>query len=64
MKSKLGQGKSLFQVWMHEESDLVQALGRSYGERVAMDEAVRVFNTADPEIRYGACLNHYRNNQV
>ena len=48
---------------MNEESDLVQALGRSYGERVAMDEAVKVFNTADPEMRYGPCLNHYPNKQ-
>ncbi|KAJ3171282.1 hypothetical protein HK101_011268 [Irineochytrium annulatum] len=35
-------GKSIFQVWMLEESDAIQALARAYGERICMEEVLRV----------------------
>lgn len=37
MKRKMGSGKSLFDVWMGEESDTIQALGRAFGERVCAE---------------------------
>ncbi|KAJ1658655.1 hypothetical protein IWQ61_002143 [Dispira simplex] len=42
MKSKMAQGKKLFEVWMHEESDLIQALSRTYGELVALEQFAKV----------------------
>jgi acyl-CoA oxidase len=38
MASKMSEGKQLFDVWMHEESDAVQALARAYGERVVAEQ--------------------------
>lgn len=38
MKSKLGPGKkSLFDVWMKEESDLIQGTAKAYGERICLE---------------------------
>ena len=42
IQEKIGAGKSLFDVWMYEESDLVQALARSYGERVCVEQFIEV----------------------
>jgi len=33
-------GKSVFEVWMLEESDLIQAFAKAYGERLCVEEAV------------------------
>lgn len=40
LNSKLKSGKQLFDVWMKEESDLIQATSKSYGERVCLDQMV------------------------
>lgn len=32
-----GQGKSLFDVWMKEESDAIQMAARSFGERMSLN---------------------------
>eukprot|EP01137_Pigoraptor_chileana_P037393 Opistho-2@34398 len=37
MMQKMGSGKELFDVWMYEESDLVQDVARAYTERLAFD---------------------------
>eukprot|EP01136_Pigoraptor_vietnamica_P012831 Opistho-1_new@53178 len=37
MMKKMGSGKALFDVWMYEESDLVQDVARAYSERLAFD---------------------------
>ncbi|KAJ1568776.1 hypothetical protein HK405_013917 [Cladochytrium tenue] len=38
-----GSGKkSVFQVWMLEQSDTIQALARAHGERICMDETLTV----------------------
>uniref|UniRef100_A0A6A7G111 Acyl-coenzyme A oxidase n=1 Tax=Hirondellea gigas TaxID=1518452 RepID=A0A6A7G111_9CRUS len=34
MQAKMAKGKKLFDIWMYEESDLVQATAESYGEAV------------------------------
>lgn len=33
----MGQGKSIFQIWMGEASNTIQAVARSYGERIILD---------------------------
>ncbi|KAJ3021319.1 hypothetical protein HKX48_008795 [Thoreauomyces humboldtii] len=40
MKAKLGKGAKLFDVWMREESDLIQSLARAYGERISLEQFV------------------------
>lgn len=39
-KTKI-QNKTIFQVWMLEESDTIQALAKSFGERICVEEFVR-----------------------
>lgn len=34
-------GKDLFQIWMKEESDLIQSTARSYGELICLQEFIR-----------------------
>jgi hypothetical protein len=36
MKTKMGRGEKLFDVWMKQESDAIQALARAYGESMSM----------------------------
>ncbi|KAJ3296854.1 hypothetical protein HK104_001096 [Borealophlyctis nickersoniae] len=38
----LKSGKKMFEVWMKEQSDSVQAVARAFGERVTIDEVLRV----------------------
>ncbi|ORY53160.1 acyl-CoA oxidase [Rhizoclosmatium globosum] len=40
-----GGSKSIFQVWMLEESDAIQALARAHGERICLDEMLAVIAT-------------------
>ncbi|KAJ3227525.1 hypothetical protein HK099_001676 [Clydaea vesicula] len=34
MQSKMAKGENLFEIWMRQESDTIQALGKSFGERI------------------------------
>ncbi|KAJ3262773.1 hypothetical protein HDU77_011857 [Chytriomyces hyalinus] len=45
---QVSKGKSVFQVWMLEESDAIQALARAHGERICMDEMLAV-SSQQPE---------------
>jgi len=36
MKEKLSSGQKLFEVWMRQESDAIQAVAKSFGERVCV----------------------------
>ncbi|KAJ3183542.1 hypothetical protein HDU87_006867 [Geranomyces variabilis] len=57
MKHKLMKGQGLFDVWMKEESDVIQALARAYGERIALEETlIAVQNESDKDLR--AVLTH------
>ncbi|KAI9359575.1 hypothetical protein DFJ73DRAFT_816848 [Zopfochytrium polystomum] len=47
-KAPAASRKSIFQVWMLEESDAIQAFARSFGERICMDEMLAVI-AAEPE---------------
>lgn len=38
MASKIGAGEALFEVWMKQESDLVQATAAAFGERVTLEQ--------------------------
>lgn len=40
--SKQGEGKPIYEVWMKEESDLIQAVSKAFGERVCVEEFVAV----------------------
>ena len=40
MQSKLKSGKNLFDVWMREESDTIQAVARAYGERMCLEKTL------------------------
>jgi acyl-CoA oxidase len=42
MQKTKGEGKSVFQVWMLEESDLIQATAKSFGERICVEEFAHV----------------------
>ncbi|KAJ3186680.1 hypothetical protein HDU85_007500 [Gaertneriomyces sp. JEL0708] len=44
MKQKLAQGSKLFDVWMKEESDLIQSLARAFGERNCLEQLLTVIN--------------------
>ncbi|KAI1318003.1 hypothetical protein EDD11_007386 [Mortierella claussenii] len=45
MQSKMGKGKDLFEVWMGEESDTIQAAAKAYGERICFEETLKVIST-------------------
>ncbi len=42
IQKTMEQGKSIYQVWMMEESDLIQATAKSFGERICVDEFAHV----------------------
>ena len=45
MASKMGKGKPLFEVWMGEESDTIQAAAKAYGERICFEQTLKVLET-------------------
>jgi len=44
MQKKMSAGKPLFQVWMKEEADLVQKVSWSYGQRMVLEQAMKVLD--------------------
>merc|ERR1712203_805164 len=42
------EGTSLFDAWMLEESDLVQAVAIAYGERVVLEQFAENIKNVDP----------------
>ncbi|KAJ3370566.1 hypothetical protein HDU91_006107, partial [Kappamyces sp. JEL0680] len=50
MASKIGAGKHLFDIWMKEESDLIQATAKAYGERVCLEQTMLVADK-DPGVQ-------------
>jgi hypothetical protein len=47
MKTKLGKGATIFDVWMKEESDLIQATSKAYGYRVCLEGILSVIAKED-----------------
>jgi acyl-CoA oxidase len=66
LKSKTGGGAKLFDVWMKQESDLIQATSKAYGERICMEQCLSEAEKAsDRSLKYvvTTCLpfHHGRN---
>jgi acyl-CoA oxidase len=38
----ISTGKKIYDIWMKEQSDLIQATAKAYGERICVDEFVRI----------------------
>ena len=51
MAIKMKQGESLFDVWMAQESDLIQSAARSYGERIVLEQFLEVISNADNSLK-------------
>jgi len=52
IESGMKAGKDIFQIWMKEESDLIQATARAYGENVCLLQfAKAVFDSKTPKIK-------------
>ncbi|KAF9419174.1 hypothetical protein BGZ94_009502 [Podila epigama] len=47
MQAKMSKGKALFEVWMGEESDTIQAAAKAYGERICFEQTLKVISTVD-----------------
>ncbi|KAG0331150.1 hypothetical protein BG004_001798 [Podila humilis] len=45
MQAKMSKGKALFEVWMGEESDTIQAAAKAYGERICFEQTMKVIST-------------------
>ncbi|EPZ31508.1 Acyl-CoA dehydrogenase/oxidase domain-containing protein [Rozella allomycis CSF55] len=70
IKEKMGQGQSLYEIWMKQESDAIQDLAKAHGERIVIENLVkRVIPTCDSDLKsilndvgllYG--LNYLENN--
>ncbi|KAJ9054991.1 hypothetical protein DSO57_1017564 [Entomophthora muscae] len=44
--TKMKQGRNIYQIWMKEESDLIQQIGRSYAEWFSLEEFLRTISAA------------------
>jgi len=51
MQNGIGNGKQLFDVWMKEESDIIQSCSRCYGESIIFREFLNVIEKSDPSIQ-------------
>ncbi|KAF9133394.1 hypothetical protein BGW39_009817 [Mortierella sp. 14UC] len=47
LETKLAEGKSLFQVWMGEESDTIQSAAKAFGERMCFEQTLDIVRTLD-----------------
>jgi acyl-CoA oxidase len=48
----MSEGKDVFQIWMKEQSDTVQGSARAFGEKLIVDEFIRVVqeNSGDADL--------------
>jgi len=51
MQTNISNGKTVFQLWMHEESDLVQGLAHAFAEKMVFDAAQLAISKADSSIK-------------
>ncbi|KAF9910842.1 hypothetical protein EC991_005305 [Linnemannia zychae] len=47
LEAKLREGKSLFQVWMGEESDTIQSAAKAFGERMCFEQTLDIVRALD-----------------
>ena len=59
MAAKLGAGEPLFEVWMRQESDAVQAAALAYGERLCFDSFAAACGTGGAAARMAPLLVLY-----
>ncbi|KAG0374130.1 hypothetical protein BGX24_010807 [Mortierella sp. AD032] len=45
LEAKLAEGKSLYQVWMNEESDTIQSAAKAFGERMCFEQTLEIVPT-------------------
>lgn len=51
LATKMKQGEQLFDIWMSQESDLVQAVARAYGERIVLEQFIKTLSTCDQSLK-------------
>lgn len=51
MKLKMKKGSTIFDIWMKQESDLVQDLARSYGERICLEQFMKATLSAKGKVK-------------
>jgi len=55
-KKIMGDNMSLFEVWMMQESNLIQEVARSFGEVMCLDYFVNtVLKACDNDTKYNLC---------
>jgi acyl-CoA oxidase len=51
MQSRMAEGAQLFDVWMYEESDLIQQLATAHGEHIVLQQCVKSLESCDASIK-------------
>ena len=52
MTTKLNAGAALFDVWMRQESDNIQALANAHGGRIVLEQTLIAINKLQGRSRY------------
>ena len=47
----MAKGKSLFEIWMKEQSDVIQACAKAYGERIILEQFMANIQRADSSLK-------------
>jgi acyl-CoA oxidase len=51
MQSRTAEGAQLFDVWMYEQSDTIQALAVAHGEHIVLQQCIKTLATADSSLQ-------------
>ena len=51
LRNKKQKGKSIFDVWMYEESDLIQGLAQAYSERAIFEACLNTLKTCEADLK-------------
>jgi acyl-CoA oxidase len=46
----VANGRTIFDVWMHDQSDVIQAAARAFGERIVLEQCLQAINSCDISI--------------
>ena len=52
MQTKMNAGATLFDVWMRQESDIIQALAKAHGGRIVLEQTLIAINKLQGRSRY------------
>lgn len=50
LQKRMGEGANLFDVWMYEESDLIQALSVAHGEHIVLQQCIAQLSKVDSSL--------------